>query len=297
MDIRNLAYFIEVARHKNFSKAADMLHVSQPSISKAVKDLENRLGVTLFYRTTKYVELTDAGETILEQAQQIVSSFHNLTTRLDGLTKMKTGTIHIGLPPITAVTSFSRLLSAFRREYPQIHIRLYEFGPKKIEASILDGLLDVGLFTPNDESEEYDRIWFDEDPLDVIMHPSHPLTKHRQLTYTHLSGEQFILFNSEYKLHDMIIDGCRAAGFLPTIALETSQRELMTQMVEANLGIALLPRKICTALDPGLIASRPFADPAPCLRLALVWKKRRYLSHAARELLSFADTQYRLKTI
>lgn len=292
MDIRNLACFIEVARQKNFSKAAEVLHVSQPSISKAVKDLEGRLNVTLFYRTTKYVELTDAGETILEQAQQIVSSFHNLTTRLDGLTKMKTGTIHIGLPPITAVTGFSRLLSAFRREYPQIHIRLYEFGPKKIESSILDGLLDIGIFTPSDENDDIERIWFDEDPLDVILHPSHPLTRHESLSYLHLAGEQFILFNSEYKLHDMIISGCKAAGFSPLIALETSQRELMTQMVEANLGIALLPRKICAALDPGLIATRPLDAPELCLRLAIVWKKRRYLSHAARELLNFARAQY-----
>lgn len=292
MDIRNLAYFIEVARHKNFSKAAEALHVSQPSISKAVKDLEARLNVTLFYRTTKYVELTDAGEAVLEQAQQIVSSFENLTARLDGLTQMQSGIIHIGFPPITAVTSFSHLLSAFRRTYPHIQIQLYEFGPKKVEASIQDGLLDVGLFTPDDGSDEYGRIWFDQDPLDVVLHPSHPLAARADLTFEDLAAEQFILFSGEYKLHDMIIDGCKAAGFSPSIALETSQRELMTQMVEANMGIALLPRKICAALDPALIASRPFAAPTLCLRLAIVWKKRRYLSHAARALLAFAQQHY-----
>ncbi|WP_346355662.1 LysR family transcriptional regulator [Azotosporobacter soli] len=290
MDIRNLAYFIEVARQKNFSKAAETLHVSQPSISKAVKDLENRLNVTLFYRSTKYVELTDAGETILEQAQQIVSSFQNLTAQLDGLTQIRTGTIHIGFPPITAVTSFSHLLSAFRRAYPQIQIHLYESGPKKVEASVQDGLLDLGLFTPDDASDEYDRIWFEQDPLDVILHPGHPLTSRSQLVLQDLAKEQFILFSSEYKLHDMIIDCCKKAGFSPSIALETAQRELMTQMVAANMGIALLPHKICAALDPAQIASRPLSDPTICLRLALVWKKRRYLSHAARELLTFAQT-------
>lgn len=291
MEIRHLEYFIEVSRHKSFSKAAEVTHISQPTISKAIKDLESELGKTLFYRSTKYVELTDAGEIILEQAQQIVASFRNIHTQLAGLEKLQTGKIHIGLPPITAVTTFSHMLGAFKRNYPKINIQLFEYGPKKIEASLQDGLLDIGIFTPEDPNL-FDWIWFERDTHCVIMHPNHPLAQYEQIDYQHLNGEQLIIYNSDYKLHDMIINGCNQAGFSPDIAFETSQRELMTQMVTAQLGLGLLPSKICQHLDPAIIASRPLSDLHLCLKLALTWKKDRYLSLAARHFLTFMKNNF-----
>ena len=292
LDIRHLECFMEVARQKNFTKAAEIVHVSQPTMSKAIKDLEATLGVTLFYRNTKFVELTDAGESILEQAQEIVSSFKNLTGKLEGLTKLQTGKIHIGLPHITAVTTFCRFLGAFKKEYPNIHIYLDEFGPKKIESAIQDGLLDVGVFTPPANSDLYEKIWFEEDFLNVIMHPTHWLTHYDVIEYKQLRDEQFVLYNNDFKLHDTIIERCEQAGFMPKIIFETSQRELMTQMVASNIGIALLPNKICETLDINSFTYRPFVDPKIYLRLALVWKKGRYLSHATKELLNFANNNY-----
>lgn len=292
LDIRHLECFIEVARQKNFSKAAEAMYISQPSISRAIKELEIQLGVTLFYRNTKSVELTDAGDTILEQAQQIVSSFNNITAKLQGLAKLQSGKIHIGLPPITGVTSFSHLLGAFKKEYPEIRIHLYEFGSKKIESAIQDGLLDIGICTPPDDNELCEKFCFIQDPLHVIMHPTHWLAQHEVIDYKQLSGEQFILYDKDFRLHDMIIDKCREAGFIPTIVFETSQLELMTQMVEADFGIALLPSKICEALDTNSIISRPFVDPPLDLQLAISWKKDRYLSHAARQFLMFAKNRY-----
>lgn len=288
VEIRHLEYFMEVARHKSFSKAAEVTHISQPTISKAIKDLEAELGKTLFYRSTKYVELTDAGEAILEQAQQIVASFRNIHAQLDGLEKLQTGKVHIGLPPITAVTAFAHLLGAFKSHYPKIQIQLYEYGPKQIEASLQEGLLDLGIFTPED-SDLFEWIWIEQDPHRIMMHPGHPLAKQGHVDYADLKGEQLIIYNSYYKLHDQIINGCKRAGFIPEIAFETTQRELMTQMVTAKLGLALLPSKICKDFDPEIIAVRPFSDSQLSLELALTWKRNRYLSHAARRFLGFVS--------
>ena len=286
MDIRNLEYFIEVARQKSFSKAAEDIHLSQSAVSKAIKELEAQWGVVLFYRNTRNIELTDSGAVILEQAQQIVSAFHNITVQLEGLTKMQSGKIHIGVPPITAVTSFSDLLSAFRREYPKIDIQLYEFGPKRIEDALQEGLLDLGIFTPAAEDEQYDKIWFERDPHYLIMHPNHPLARYDVIEYKQLVNEHFIIYSKEYRLHDRIIDNCQKAGFRPQIAFETSQRDVITQMVAAYLCIALLPVKICATLYSSAFAALPFANEQLYLDLALVWKKGRYLSHAVQEFLS-----------
>lgn len=290
MDTTHLEYFIEVARQKNFSKAAETLHISQPSVSKAIKDLEAQLGVTLLYRNTRTVELTDAGELILEQALQVVSSVNNITAQLEGLTKLQSGKINIGLPPITGITSFSTLLGTFKKNYPNIQIRLYEFGAKKIEAAIHDGLLDLGISTPPKDSSLYESICFSRDPLRVVLNPDHALARCDAIDFAMLRQESFVLYDHDFRLHDMIIDRCKQAGFSPKIAFETAQRELMVQIVAANLGIALLPGEICRDFDSSTVISRPLADPQLYLELALVWKKGRYLSHAVREMLSFART-------
>ena len=288
MDIRNLECFIEVARYKNFSKAAEMMYLSQPSISRAIKELETQFGVTLFYRDTRFVELTDAGELILKQAQTIVSSFQNITAQLGGLKRMETGKIYIGVPPITAVTAFSYLLDSFKNEYPNIHIHIDELGPKKIEKSIQDGLLDIGIFSPAENNELYEKLWFEQDTFDVIMHPTNKLSQFDAIDYPHLINEEFILYSKDYYLHDSIISGCKQAGFTPKIVLKTLQREWMTQMVADNRGIAMLPSKICKNLNAKVITSRPFSAAQLHLRLALVWKSKHYLSYAAREFLIFA---------
>ncbi len=264
-----------------------MIHISQPSISKAIKELENQWGVVLFYRNTKHIELTDSGAIILEQAQQIVSAFHNITVQLDELSNMQTGKIHIGLPPITAVTPFAKLLRNFRKAYPKIQVQLYEYGPKKIAAAIHDGLLDIGIFTPDEHDEHYDRIWFEQDPHHVLMHPRHRLAQEAAIRFDQLMTEDFIIYTNEYRLYDTIMARCHQAGFTPRIALETTQRDLMTQMVAADLGIALLPRKLCDSLDTKEFVSRPLADPQLYLKLAFVWPKERYLSHAVQEFLQF----------
>jgi DNA-binding transcriptional LysR family regulator len=153
---------------------------------------------------------------------------------------------------------------------------------------VQEGLLDLGIFTPAESDDLYDKIWFEQDPLEVIMHPTNPLAQYDSIDYKMLDREQLILFNNDYKLHDMIIDNCRKAGAKPKIILKTSQREWMTQMVADNLGIAVLPSKICKSLDTNIIISRPLVDPQLYLQLALVWKKNRYISYATREFLMFA---------
>ncbi len=288
MDIRQLEYFIEVARQRSFSKAAEALHVSQPSISKTIKDLEIQLGSILFYRNTKFVELTDAGEAILEQAQQIVSSFLNINARLDGITKLQTGKIHIGLPPITGVSDFAQSLGHFKNEYPNIQINLYEYGSKKIELGIQDGTLDMGIiYVPCEDEELYEKVSFVRDQLNIVMHPQHPLAGKHVIAYQDLKDEQFVLYSNDYILHDKIIERCKEAGFSPNIIFETSQQELMTQIVAARLGVALLPSKVCQELNTDTFTTLPMSDPQLYLQLAMAWKKGRYLSHAARELIAF----------
>jgi DNA-binding transcriptional LysR family regulator len=288
MNIHHLEYFLEVVRQGSFSKAAAILHITQPSISKMIQNLEEDLGVTLIYRNAKQIELTDAGHAVLKQAQQIVTLFQNLTVELDDVTDLKKGKIRIGIPHITGSTILPGILGKFNQKYPNIQIQLCEFGSKKIQQGVQEGSLDIGVVcTPPAQTDIFEVYPFVRDPLRVIVHPEHPLTKRPALDFAELANESFILYSEDFSLYDHILRRCKQAGFQPRIICETSQREFMTQMVAAKIGIALLPSRICDSLDPKTIVSISLIDPQIYLQLAIIWRRDRYLSFAARRWLEF----------
>jgi len=292
MDIRHLEYFVEVARQKSFSKAANITHVSQSAISKMIKDLETELGTSLFNRTSKYVQLTDAGMVFLDQAQQVVVMFHNLTTEFENKIKMEKGKIFIGLPPITGSTIFAELLGEFNKKYPQIEINLSEYGSKKVALAIQDGTLDIGVICIVPDNEHFDSRSFTKDPLFVIVSSQNPIGQLPSIELASLSNESFVLYSEDFSLHDEIINQCKKAGFSPNVIFETSQRELMTQIVAANLGIAFLPSEVCKELDSNRIASVPLVRPQIIHSMSIIWKKGRFMSHAARLWLQFAEDYF-----
>ena len=268
MNIRQLEYFLETARQQSFSKAAAILHVSQPAISEMIKNLEDELGVILLHRNAKKLELTDAGETVRKQAEQIVTLFNNLPGSLQSPSPLQKGKIRIGIPPITASTIFPRLLGEFKRRHPNIDLHLYEFGSKKIRHAVNEGALDLGVVCSlPDRGDHLEVLPFIDDPLQVIMHPAHPLASQTELPFAALKNEGFVMYSEDFSLHDQILARCKLAGFQPIILCETSQREFMTQMVAAGLGVALLPKQICRQLDPS--ASFPFHWPSR--KLCSIW--------------------------
>lgn len=292
IDIRHLEYFVEVARQKSFSKAAAISHVSQSAISKMIKDLEAELGTALFNRTSKYVQLTDAGIIFLHQAQQVVIMFNNLTTEFENEIKLEKGKIFIGLPPITSSTIFAELLGEFKKKYPQIDIGLSEYGSKKVALAIQDSTLDIGVICTLPDNQSFDSLSFTNDPLFVIVSPHNPISQSETIELASLANESFVLYSEDFSLHDEIITQCKGAGFQPNIIFETSQRELMTQIVAANLGIAFLPSAVCKELDPSRIISVPLIKPQIIHRMSIIWKKGRCLSHAARLWLEFAKIYF-----
>lgn len=295
IDIRHLEYFVEVARQKSFSKAAIISHVSQSAISKMIKDLETELGTSLLNRTSKYVQLTDTGIIFLEQAQQIVVMFHNLTTEFENRVEMEKGKISIGILPITGSTLFAELLGEFKKKYPQIEISLSEYGSKKVALAIQDGTLDTGIICTVPNNHYFDSLSFSTDLIWVIVSSQNPISQLPSIELASLASESFVLYSKDFSLHDEIINQCRNVGFSPNVIFETSQRELMTQMVAANLGIAFLPSAVCKELDTKRIVSIPLTCPQIIHNMSIIWKRGRSMSHAARLWLQFIEIYFTSK--
>ena len=289
MDIRHLEYFSEVAKHLSFTKASQVLHVSQPSISKAIKNLEGELGVPLFYRSSKQLELTDAGKAVLINAKHVLEVFKNLNSELIDIMELKSGEISIGIPPIIGAAFFSTYISKFKEQFPFVEIILTEVGTKKIKQGIEDGSLDIGLICniPTN-SNKFEVIELLKDPLMIIVHKEHPLASEKKAFFSKLKDSQFILYRKDFSLYDRIIDECSKNNFHPNIVCESSQKDFIIGMVEAKLGIALLPQKICKEISTQNIVALPICDTTINLELGMIWRKDKYLSFAVRKFLSLS---------
>lgn len=293
MDFHHLKYFVEVADKKSFSKAARSLHISQSAISRTIKALEEELGVILFLRNAKAVDLTDGGTIFLTHAKRVVFMFENLKTDFENEFKLEQGSIHIGLPPITDAPIFAQLLGGFKKEYPQIDLELFEYGSKKVEISVQEGLIDIGIICTEPQSNDFDSFFLTNDPLHVILPKNHPLATQKEITLQQLATESFVLYRDDFNLHDEIIKECKNIGFRPKVMFETSQRDLMLQTVEANLAVALLPSRLCPNASSDKptsyqnVVSRLLISPKITHTLYVIWKKGHYLSHASQLWIEF----------
>ncbi|MEK8129964.1 LysR family transcriptional regulator [Paenibacillus filicis] len=292
MEIRDLQYVTELARWRSFTKAAEALHITQPTLSKMIRNLESELGVDLFVRVGKRVEVTDAGALICEQGQMILQAFASLDRELKDMTGLHKGSIRIGLPPMAGSSFFAGVMSRFRARYPGLAIQMVEDGARRIEKEVTLGRLDMGVTVLPTDEEEFSVHSIIERRLKLIVHPQHRLAGRTEVALLELEHEPFILFREDFALHDIIIDECERAGFQPNVMYESSQWDFIRELVAANLGVALLPETICESLDPAHVAQVHLVDPVIPWHLAMIWRRDTYLSHAARAWISFVKNSF-----
>ena len=297
MDYRHLKYFMEVAEQKSFSKAARNLHISQSAISRMIKSLEEELGVTLFIRNAKTVEITAPGTIFQNNAMRCLLDFVHLKSDFEHDFNLKQDTIEIGLPPITDAHVFAKLLGEFKKTYPQIAIKLYEHGSKVIESSVQEGVIDVGIICtiPN---KDFESFFLSEDEMCVVMPKGYPLEEHKEVPMKLLADYPLVLYRDDFNLHDDILANCKKIGFTPKVVFETSQRELMLQTVMSGLGVAILPSRLCPAnSENSKVVTRVMTEPRMTHHLYAIWKKGRYLSRAARLWIKFTKDHLTLLNV
>ncbi|WP_240421285.1 LysR family transcriptional regulator [Paenibacillus periandrae] len=287
MDLRQLNYFMEIARHSSFSKASQHLHLSQPTLSKVIKNLEEELGVPLFDRSTRRIQLTDTGQVLKEQGHLILKTFDNLKTALTDVIQMRKGKFSLGLPPVIGASFFPKIIAQFHEFYPQIEIELVEEGGKLIEQHLLDGELDLGVVVLPVDEEKFEVVPLVNRELMLIVPPAHRLTQQTDVSLHALRDERFILFRKGFALHDRVREACIRSGYEPKIVYESTQWDFIGEMVAAGLGISMLPETICMKNDPTQITAVRMTEPKVHWDLAIIRNKNHYHSHAARAWIMF----------
>lgn len=268
------------------TKAADILHISQPALSKMVKGLEEELGMTLIIRTNKSSQVTDAGKIVMEYAIKMNALLNEMNVTLSDMTNLQHGSLHIGIPPIAGSLYFPKVIAEFHKAFPKIKINITEFTAPKLTKKVLEGEIELGIAVlPMDEAgfQLYPII---SEEMKLLVHYEHPLTKKNNVHLKELENEEFIFYHEDFALHDIVWRQCINEGFAPNILFKSSQWDFMAEMVAANLGVTILPESICSRVDHQHIKIINLT-PATPWDLAVITKKDKYISNAARIFIDF----------
>lgn len=286
LDIRQLKYFSEVVKHKSITKAAETLHISQPALSKMIKGLEDELGMTLIVRTNKTSNVTDAGLIVMEYAKRINSLFEEMETTLHDMTNLNKGSIHIGLPPIIGSLYFPKVIAEFHTKYPNIEIHIQEYGAAKVVKSVDEGEFELGVAVLPVDHQQFNIYPIVQDEMKLLVHFQHRLAHSQTVHISELKDEDIIFYHEDFALHDIMWEKFIEIGFEPKVLFKSSQWDFMSEMVAAKLGITILPDSICNRVQNEKVKIIDLIPSTPW-NLAIITKKGRYISNAARRLIDF----------
>jgi len=285
MEFKDIKAFIEVADHMSFTKAAEHLYLSQPTLSKAVKRLEEELNVLLFNRSTRQLSLTDAGKIVYKQGKVALSSLNEIPIFLDELIGAASGDIKIGMPPLIGTLFFPKIARDFYEKYPNVRIELCEHGAKVIENLVNEGRIDVGITVLPTNDAHFNIHPFISDKFVLAVHRDHSFANRKEIALSALKDEKLILFSKSFILHKFIINACIEAGFKPMISYESSQWDLIIELVASKLGIALLPECIFEKQNNSTIITIPIQAPSLLWNLGIITKKDAYQSFALKKFM------------
>jgi len=242
VELRQLRYFVEVAEREHISEAAEHLHVAQSAISRQIANLENELGTPLFERVGRNVKLTPIGKIFLEHTITALKAIDFAAKQVEEYLDPAKGTIKIGFPTSLASYVLPTVISAFKREYPDLQFQLrqgsYRFLIDAVKNRELN-LAFLGPLPPKDESI-HSTILFTEN-IAALLPAKHPLAKKESIQLADLRNDLFVLFPDGYILHKVAMDACRAAGFSPNIISEGEDLDALKGLVAAGIGVSLLP--------------------------------------------------------
>jgi DNA-binding transcriptional LysR family regulator len=295
MELRNLRAYAEVVRRGGFSAAAKTLYATQPTVSKAIKQLEDELGLPLLERSNQGVRMTQAGEVVYRRALTLLAERDSLLTELDEMRGLRRGELRLGIPPLGNDTVFAPMFAAYRAKYPEIDIRLFEQGSQNLEDSLMAGEIEIaGSLLPVSDAFEAQPVR--REPLVVLLPVHHPAARLSKVKLDALKDTPFILFDKGFALNRTIIDGCQRRGFTPTEAARSGQIDFIVALVAAGMGLAMLPQMMAQERPRQDVATVLLDEPDMDWQMALIWRKGAFLSHAAQAWRQLASEMPHLKS-
>jgi DNA-binding transcriptional LysR family regulator len=295
MDLRSLRYFVETVKLNSFTLAAESLHVTQSTISKMVRQLEDEVGAQLLVRDGRKLSLTDTGQVVYARGEDMLATMRQLNLELRDIQAAKAGSLTVGIPPMINLL-FTPVLKAFRQRHPDIVLTLHEGTGQDIERQVAAGELEIGMTVlPADPALALETVRIASYPIWALAAAGTFPKQRTALPVKALAKLPLVLLKDDFAMTRNLRAAFNEAGFEPQVAAQSGQWDWLVAMASAGMGVALVPEPFIHRLAIGKLDALPLVEPRLQWQVAHVWNGR-YLSHAARAWLDVCRHVLRVPT-
>lgn len=295
MDFGQIEAFVQVAAHKSFSRAAEVLQLTQPSITARIHSLERELGDELFERGGRGVRLTDAGLAFLPYAERILQTLAESRDTIDEVRNVQLGSLHLGSALTICTYVLPRILHSFRDRFSGIDVSIRTGRSEQVLAMLLSDEVQVGLVRSLSHPD-VETVHLYDDEIVLIVNPEHPFAKRGSTSVEEAASEPIVLFDRGSSYFGLIHGFFRQAGVVPNVAMELDSLEATKRMVEEGLGIALVPLvTIERELNAGTLTRVDIVDAPPLKRpISLIFKRHRKRPRTVQAFIDHLAEMYAL---
>lgn len=292
MEVRDLQIFISVAKHLNYTRAGEEVHLSQPSVSVRIKQLESELGVKLFEQLGKKVALTGAGQLLVPYANRVISAVEDAKHAIEELQGLDRGSLRIGASTTPGMYIIPRTIARFKQLHPKIDVHLGIRDTREIEDGVIRNEFDFGFVGGHLAGEEVDVLPWLTDELVLIVPPAHRLASKKIVKRNDLAKERFIGREPGSATRATVADRLKEWELQLKTVMEMENPESLKKAVQSGLGIAFISKfAVDTELKAKTLAAVRIPKLAINRELKIVYRRDKHLSRAARAFIEIANEE------
>ncbi|BBH21435.1 HTH-type transcriptional regulator GltC [Paenibacillus baekrokdamisoli] len=288
MELRQLYYFVRVAKREHVTKAAEELHVAQSAVSRQIHQLEEELGAKLFLQKGRNLQLTPVGMLFLKRAEVILADLERSVLEVQEFLDPEKGEIRLGFPHSLGFSLIPEVVSAFRKQNPNVKFRFKQGMYPSLIGDVVKGEVDLAFVSPCPEQHEHvtgQTVLTEE--LFAILPPNHRLAGEETIELLQLKDETFVLFSKGYSLRPIVWEACKEAGFTPNIGFEGEETDTIRGLVAAGMGVSLLPEMALYASGPLQPVKVSVHSPKVTRTIGLIYRSNEKLPLVAKVFQSF----------
>lgn len=288
MELRQIQYFIEVAKLEHVTEASYALDIAQSAVSRQIFKLEAELGVDLFIREGRKLRLTPLGKIFLTHMEQAMHVIEQAQKEIEEFLDPERGTVQIGFPSSLASHMLPTVISVFREKYPNIKFQLKHGSYRELIDLVIKGDLSLALIGPvprNEKQLRGDTLFLEQ--IVALLPAHHPLAGNRSIKLSQLQNDMFVLFPEGFILRQIVVDACKSLGFEPKVSFEGDEIDAIKGLVAAGLGVTLLPESTLNDSIPRSAVKVRISEPQVTRTVGVITPNNRELPPSEKLLYDF----------
>lgn len=288
MELRQLYYFVNVAKKEHVTQAAEELHVAQSAVSRQIHQLEEELGVKLFVQKGRNLQLTAVGQLFLKRAEVILADLERAVVEIHEFLDPEKGEIRLGFPHSLGISLIPQVVAAFRKLHPNVKFRFKQGMYPSLIRDMKKGDIDLAFISPFPDEHEFvcGEVLLTEE-LYAILPPGHRLSDKESIELKELADETFVLFSEGYSLRPIVWEACQEAGFTPNIGFEGEETDTIRGLVAAGMGVSLLPEMALHYTGPLQPTKMRVTEPQVTRTIGIIQRSNEKLPLVAKAFHSF----------